>query len=91
MLRRPLDVNVGSGEGGRMSDNSLVEARLIVVCGWRSAGRMAGVRNVLKVSEQNKIVKKRAHLVSLREKYEVLRCAFVESVETESEMSRDIV
>ena len=35
-------------------DHILVEARLKLVCGWRSAGRMEGARNVLKVSELNK-------------------------------------
>ena len=54
MRRRFLNANVCRGEGGGMSDHFLVEARLIVVCGWRSAGRMEGVRNVLKVSELNK-------------------------------------
>ena len=34
-----------------MSEYFLVEARLKLVGGWRSAGRMEGVRNVLKVSE----------------------------------------
>ena len=36
---------------------------------WRSAGRMEGVRNVLKVSELNNIVKVRAYQESLRGKY----------------------
>ena len=37
---RLLDVNVHTGEGGRMSDHFLVETLLKVVCGWRSAGRI---------------------------------------------------
>ena len=37
--------------GGGLSDHFLVEARLKLVGGWKSAGRMEGVRNVLKVSE----------------------------------------
>ena len=47
-----IDVKVWRGEGGEMSDHFLVEARLKLVGGWRSAGRMEGVRNVLKVSER---------------------------------------
>ena len=40
--------------------------------GWLpSAGRMVGVRNVLKVSELNNSVKERAYQESLLEKYEV--------------------
>ena len=42
MLRRLLDVKMRRGEGGRMSDHFLVEARLKLVGGWRSAGRMEG-------------------------------------------------
>ena len=38
---------------GELSDHFLVEARLKLLGGWRSAGRMEGVRNVLKVSELN--------------------------------------
>ena len=49
-----------------MSDNSLVEARLKLVGGRSSAGRMEGVRNVLKVSEQNNRVKEMAYQESLR-------------------------
>ena len=41
-----------------MTDNFLVEARLKWVGGRRSAWRMEGVRNVLKVSELNTSVKK---------------------------------
>ena len=47
MRGRWLDVNMWRREGEEMSDHFLVEARLHVVCGWRSAGRMEGVRNVL--------------------------------------------
>ena len=35
-----LDVNVCRGEAGGMSDHFLVEARLKVVGGWKSVGRM---------------------------------------------------
>ena len=49
----------------------LVEARLKLLGGWRSAGRMEGVRNVLKVSELNHSVKETAYQESLRVKYEV--------------------
>ena len=55
----------------------LVEAGLEVVCEWRSARRMEGVRNVLKVSELNKSMKEWAYQVTLRAKYEVLRCGVV--------------
>ena len=41
---------------GGLSDHLLVEARLKLLGGWRSAGRMEGVRNVLKVSELNNSV-----------------------------------
>ena len=54
-----------------MSDNFLVEARLKLVGRWRSAGRIEGVRNVLKVSELNNRVKEKAYQESLRGKYEV--------------------
>ena len=60
MLGRLLDVKVWRGEGGGMSDHFLLEARLKLVGGWRNAGRMEGVRNVLKVSELNNRVKERA-------------------------------
>ena len=56
-----------------MSDHFLVEARLKLVGGWRNAGRMEGVRNVLKVSELNRSVKERAYQEILRGKYEVWR------------------
>ena len=60
MLGRLLDVKVWRGEGRGMSDHFLVEARLklVGVIGG-SAGRMEGVRNVLKVSELNNRVKER--------------------------------
>ena len=48
------------------------------VGGWRSAGRMEDVRNVLKVSELNN--RERAYQESLRRKYEVWRGGEVESV-----------
>ena len=64
-------VENGGRKGGRcesverrregLSDNFLVEARLKLVGGWRSAGRMEGVRNVLKVSELNNSVNERAY------------------------------
>ena len=71
------------GEGGGLSDHFLVEARLKLLGGWRSAGRMEGVRNVLKVSELNHSVKERACQESLRGKYEVWKGGEVESVEKE--------
>ena len=75
-----------------MSDHFMVEARLKLVGGWRSAGRLEGVRNVLKVSsELNNSVKERAYQESLRGKYEVSRGGEVESVEKEWEKFRDIV
>ena len=78
-------------EGGGMSDNILVEARLKLVGGWTSAGSKECVRNVLKVSELNNSVKKMAYQESLRGKYEVWRGGEVESVEREWEKFRDIV
>ena len=48
------------GRGG-LSDHFLVEAILKVLGGWRSAGRMESVRNVLKVSELNHSVKEMAY------------------------------
>ena len=47
MLGRLLDVKVRRGEGGDFL-TIFGEARLKLVGGWRSAGRMEGVRNVLK-------------------------------------------
>ena len=66
-----------------MSNHFLVEARLKLLGGWRSAGRMEGVRNVLKVSELNHSVKERAYQESLCGKYEGSRGGEVESVEKE--------
>ena len=59
MLGKLLDVKVWRGEGGGMSNHFLVEARLKLVSGWRSAWRMEGVRNALKVSEQYNSVKRK--------------------------------
>ena len=78
-------------KGGGLSDHFLVEARLKLLGGWRSAGRMEGMRNVLKVSERNHSDKERAYQESLRGKYEVWRGGEVESVEKEWEKFRDIV
>ena len=61
MLGRLLDVKVWRGEGGDCLTIFLAEARLKLVGGWRSAGRMQGLRNVFKVSELNNSVKKRAY------------------------------
>ena len=77
--------------GGALSDHFLVEARLKLLGGWRSSGRMEGVRSVLKVSELNHSVKERAYQDSLRGKYEVWRGGEVESVEKEWENFRDTV
>ena len=81
MFGRLLDVKVWRGEwGGGLSDHFLVEARLKLLGGWRSTGRMEGVRNVFKVSELNH-----------SGKYEVWRGGEVESVEKEWEKFRDMV
>ena len=64
-----------------MSDHFLVEALLKLFGGWRSAGRMEGVRNMLKVSELNHSVKERSYQESLRGKYKVWKGGEVESVE----------
>ena len=66
------------------------EIRLKLVVGWKSTGRIEGVRNVLKVSELIHGVKERAYQESLCGKYEVCRGGEVESVE-EWEKFRDIV
>ena len=66
---------------GGLSDHFLVESRLKSVGGWRSAGRMEGVRNFLKVSELNNNVKEMAYQESLSGEYEVWRDGEVESVE----------
>ena len=76
---------------GGLSDHFLVEARLKLLGGWRSAGKMEGVRNVLKVSELNHSVKVRAYQESLHGKYEVWIGGEVESVEKEWEKFRDMV
>ena len=86
---RLLDVNVWRGERGGMSDYFLVEARLKMVGEWRSAWRMDGMRNVLKVSELDNSVKEKAYQESWREKYEVWRGGEVESAENEWEKFRD--
>ena len=52
------------------------------MAGGESAGRLEGVRNVLKASGLNNSVKERAYQESLRGKYEVWRGG-VESVEKE--------
>ena len=91
MLGKLFDVKVWRREGGGMSDRFSVEARLKFVGGWRSAGRMEGVRNVLKVSELNNSVKERAYQESLHGKYEVWRGGEVESVEKEWGKFKDIV
>ena len=54
-----------------MSDHFLVEAQLKLLGGWRSAGRMESVKNVLNVSELNHSVKETAYQENLRGKYEV--------------------
>ena len=87
MLGRQLDVKVWRGEDGGMSTNF----GLKLVGGWNSAGRMEGVRNVLKVCELNNSVKISAYQESLGGKYEVWRGGEVESVENEWEKFRDIV
>ena len=68
-----------------------MEARLKLLGGWRSAGRMEGVRSVLKVSELNHSVEERAYQESLHGKYEVWRGGEAESVEKEWEKFRDMV
>ena len=91
MLGRLLDVKVCRGGGGGMSEHLLVEARLKLVGGWRSAGKMDGVRNVLRVSELNNRVKENAYQESFYGKYEMWRGGEVESVEKKWEKFRDIV
>ena len=76
---------------GGLSNHFLVEARLKLFGGWRSAGRMEGVRNVLKVSELNHSVKEMEYQKSLCGKYEVWRGREVESVEKDWEKFRDMV
>ena len=84
MLGRLLDVKVWRGEGEIMSYHLLVVARLQLVGGW-PAGRMEGVRDVLKVSKLNNSVNEMAYQESLSEKYEVWRSGEEESVEKEWE------
>ena len=69
----------------------MVEARLKLWGGWRSAGRLEGVRNVLKVSELNHSVKETAYQERLHGTYEVCRGGEVESVQKEWEKFRDKV
>ena len=76
---------------GGLSDHFLVEAWLKLLGRWTSAGRMEGVRNVLKMSELNHSVKERAYQESVLGKYEVWRGGEVESVEKEWEKFRDMV
>ena len=80
MLGRLSDVKVWREDVG-ISDHFLVEARLKFVGGRKCAGRMEGLRNVLKVSELNNSMKERAYQESLRGQYEVWRGGEVESVE----------
>ena len=75
---------------GGLSDHFLVEARLKLFGARRCAGRIEGVRSMLKVSELNHSVKERVYQESLRGKYEVWRGGKVESVE-EWEKFRDMV
>ena len=88
MLGRLLDVTVLKGEGSGMFDHFMVEARLKLVGGWRSAGRMERVRNVLKASELNNSVKEIAYQESLRGKHEVWRGEEDKSVKKELGKSR---
>ena len=74
-----------------MSDHFLVETRLKLLRDWINAGRMEGVRNVLKVSELNHSVKERAYQESLRGQYEVWRGGEVEGVVKEWVKFRDMV
>ena len=60
-----------------MSDHFLVEARLKLVGGWRSAGRMKGARNMLKVRELNNRVKERAYQESLLKCGNMMGCRIV--------------
>ena len=90
MLGRLLDVRVRRG-GSHHFHYFLVEVRLKLVGGWRSAGRLEGVRNVLTVSEMNNRIKERAYQETFGGKYEVWRGGEVESVEEEWEKFRDMV
>ena len=73
-----------------MPEHFLVKVRLKSMGGWRSAGRMEGVRNVLKGSELNNSIKERAYQESLCGKYEVWRGGEVASVK-KWEKFKDIV
>ena len=66
MLGRLFDVKLW--RRGGLPDHFLVEARLKLVGGWKSDGRLEGARNELKVSELNNSVKERAYQESLRGK-----------------------
>ena len=91
MLGRLLHMKLWRGECGGMSDHFLVEVRLKLVGGWRSAVRMKSVRNLLKMNELNNRVKESAYQESLRGKYEVWKGGGgVNSVE-EWEKFRDTV
>ena len=57
MLGRLFRCETVERRRGGLSDHFLVEARLKLVGGRRSAGRMEDLRNVLKVSELNNSVK----------------------------------
>ena len=72
---------------GGLSDHFLVEAGLKLLGGWRSAGRMEIVRNVLRVSELNHSVKEMAYQESLRVKYVMCRGGEVEGVERSGKSS----
>ena len=58
---------------GGLSDHFFLEVWLKLFGGWRSAGKMEGVRNVLNVSELNHSVKEMTYQESLRVKYEMCR------------------
>ena len=60
IISQYVNVKVWRGEGWGLSDHFLVEAGLKLLGGWRSTGKMEGVRNQLKVSELNHSVKERA-------------------------------
>ena len=52
--------------GGGLSDHFLVEARLKLLGGWRSARRMEGVRNVLKEKVLKKVHTRRACVENMK-------------------------
>ena len=82
-------MKVWRGEGGGMSDH-FFGGSSAEIGGWldRGAGRMEGVRNMLKVSELNNSVKEMAYQESLRGEYEVWRGG---EVQKKWEKFRDIV